>query len=77
MMGPHYGWGWGTMIIGSILMLLFWAALIAFIVWIVRALTKPSGTTSSSPSPLDIAKGRYARGEITKGQVEQPKKDLS
>lgn len=76
MMGPYYGWGWGGMIVGGILMLLFWAAIIALIVWVVRTLSRPSGASSTS-TPLDIAKVRYARGEITKEQFEQLKKDLS
>jgi len=52
----------------------FCAALIAFGVWVFRLLTRPS--PPAHQSPLDIAKARYARGEITHEQYEQLKKDL-
>jgi putative membrane protein len=60
-------------------MILFWGAIIALVVWLVRSLARPSQTgPSDSPlSPLDIAKARYARGEISKEEFEQLKKDLS
>lgn len=79
MMGYYSGWGWIGAVMGGIFMLLFWAALIFFIIWLIRSLTQPSrsSTTPPTPSPLDIAKARYARGDITKEQFEQLKKDLS
>lgn len=75
-----YGWNWGWMALGSILMLIFWGGIIALIVWAIIRFTRheTSGNTSSSGrNPLDIAKERYARGEITKEQFEQIKRDLT
>jgi putative membrane protein len=71
------GYGLGMMIFGFLLMILFWGGIIALIVWAVRRSTghRPNGL--SVRSPLDIAKERYAKGEITKEQFEQIKKDLS
>ena len=68
-----FGW-WG--VVGVIFMLLFWAGLIALIVWGIKTLTRGGGTTSRS-TPLDIAKERYAKGEISKEEFEQIKKSLA
>lgn len=62
------------MIFGSLWMIIFWAAIIALIVWIVRKFTSQKGPSNNA---IEIAKQRYARGEITKEQFEQIKKDLS
>ncbi|MHB8104579.1 MAG: SHOCT domain-containing protein [Dehalococcoidales bacterium] len=71
----HEGMGW-WMVFGGILMLLFWGGLIAFAIWGIRRLTRHNASGSIN-NPLDIARERYARGEITKAQFEQIKKDLS
>ena len=69
----HQGMGW-WMVFGVILMILFWGGIIALVVW---GINRISGHGSGgSPTPLEIAKQRYARGEITKEQFEQIKKDL-
>jgi len=68
-----FGWGW--MALGIFLMVIFWGSIIALIVWIVRRATN-RGASSGGVSPLDIAKERYARGEISREQFEQIKKDL-
>ena len=69
----HEGMGW-WMVFGGILIILFWGGIIALIIWGISRLTGHS--TSGKATPLDIAKERYARGEITKEQLEQIKKDL-
>lgn len=70
--------GWGWMLLGGIWMIIFWGIIIFLIVWGVKKLTEHrGGATYEHRSPLDIAKERYARGEISKEQFEQIKKDLS
>jgi putative membrane protein len=69
----HDGW-W--MIFGGIWMLLFWGGLIALIIWGISRLTGHGGPTQKR-SALDIARERYARGEISREELEQIKKDLS
>jgi len=61
----------------AIPMALFWGGLIVLIVWGIRRLTERDNNGSLKGSPLDTAKQRYARGEITREQFEQLKKDLS
>jgi len=75
------GMGW-WMLWGGLMMVLFWGAIIALVVWAVQSLgrrddarTQP-GATSPARTPLDIAKERYARGEISRDEFEQMKRDL-
>ena len=75
----HEGMGW-WMVFGGIWMVVFWGAIIALIVWGVKKLTERGDSgqgTTVKPDPLDIAKERYAKGEISKEEFEQIKKDLS
>ena len=77
MYGIYNGWGWGNMMGwfgGGIMMILFWAAVIYFIVWLVRN-NKTSG--AEDKKALDILKERYAKGEIDKNEFEEKKKDLT
>ena len=76
-----YGdWGYGSMMGGwfggGILMVVFWALVIALIVWAVRE-TNGRHHRHYSNSALDILKERYAKGEIDREEFESKKKDLS
>ena len=75
MMGYMLGGGWLWMVFGFLFFILFWGAVIWLIVWAVKKATGHKAATTESA--LDIAKMRYARGEINKDQFEQIKKDLS
>jgi putative membrane protein len=57
-------------------MVVFWGGLIALIVWGIKKLTE-RGNSTPKRRPLDIAKERYAKGEISREEFEQIKKDLS
>ena len=70
----HYSAGMGWWMIAW--MVVFWGVLIALIVWGIRKLTE-RGDSIRKQDPLDVVKERYARGEITKEEFEQFKKDLS
>lgn len=79
MMGPWMMGGWGFPFLGGIVMLLFWGLVIAGIVWLVQSLSRGAGPGISAPpaeSPLEILKRRYAKGEISKEQFEEMKRDL-
>lgn len=61
----------------GIFMMLFWGIfLIIIIVVVLRLLKHHEIGTGRKVDSLDIAKERYAKGEITKLEFEQLKKDL-
>ena len=75
----HDGCGW-WMVFRGIWMLVFWVAIIALVVWGVKKRVgheESKGSTPERRDPLEIAKERYAKGQISKEEFEQIKKDLS
>lgn len=69
--GVGFGFGWGMVALGVLLL----GAIIALIVLAFKRLA-PRRSVTGGTDVLDIIKARYARGEITKDQYEQMKKDL-
>ena len=72
----HDGMGW-WMLFGSIWFVIFWGLIIWAVVTVVSK--SAGGQPSQAPgeeSPLDIAKKRYARGEISKEEFERLREDL-
>lgn len=65
----------GWMIFGAVMMVIFWAGIIWAVAWVIRR-TVNHIYHGENMTPLDIVKARYARGEITKDQFDQLKKDL-
>jgi uncharacterized membrane protein len=85
---PHYAqmgwrhmdrWGWG----GGFFMMFLWVILIIAAIYIaVRLTQKGAGGTGGATTPpqdsaLDILQKRYARGEISKEEFEERRKDLA
>ena len=74
------GYYWGNMADfgfgGGIMMFVFWAAIIIFIVWVVKEIGGKNHERTNSNSALEILKERYAKGEINKEEFEAKKKDL-
>lgn len=79
MMGNYYGnmFGWGLG--GGIMMIIFWVAIIFFIVWIAREMNGKNNSNSArhEKSAIEILEERYAKGEINKKEFEEKKRDLS
>ena len=67
---PWYGW------IGPILMIGFWALVVTAIVFFIRYLVRESRRSRRDPPFLEILKARYAKGEISKEEFEEKKRDL-
>jgi len=81
MMGWDYGWG--MMFFGGLLMLLFWGVVIALAVWAIRALTRSERDrnegrplASRENSAIEILKQRYAKGEISREEFQNMRRDL-
>jgi putative membrane protein len=74
------GWGCGMGWPWPIMMLVFWIAVIAGIVFIMRrlALSANRGRGGApEESALDILKKRYAKGEVSKDEYDRIRKDIS
>ncbi|MGB8506332.1 SHOCT domain-containing protein [Mycobacterium sp.] len=64
-----YGWDWGGWIVITVVMVLFWAAVITAIVLAVRYLAGGVGQRSQggdrlTRTPEDVLAERFARGDI-------------
>ncbi len=84
MWGNGFGMG-GAWLLGGLMMLLFWAVVIGLTAWAIWAFTRrqtghvdysnpPQATARPAPQgdpALQIAKERYARGEITREQYDE------
>ena len=74
------GMGW-WMLWGGLMMVFFWGAIIALAIWAVQSVGRgDDGHTQSGATPprtpLEIAKERYARGEISREQFEEVRRTL-
>ncbi len=78
-MGPYgyfYPWHSGLWLGAMVLwMLLFWALVIGGIAWLISAL-RPREAPGGPEDPLETLRRRYARGEITREQYEEMRRDL-
>ncbi len=72
--GANEGMGW-WMVFGGILMVVFWGGVIGLVVWGIRNYGRKEGGLDSA-SPLEIARHRYAQGEITREEFEEIKATL-
>jgi putative membrane protein len=73
MMGNYgYGMGYGGIFFG----LLFWIFIIAVAYLLIKLLMEQNKSRGEENSALDIAKERYAKGEITKEEFEEIKRNL-
>ena len=80
MWGPYgYGTGWGWMMVGWIMMVVFWGLVIVGIVALIRWVNSRNvpGRAGYSERPMEILRRRYAAGEITKEQYETMKRDIA
>ncbi len=67
-----YGFG-GMGLVGTIVMLIVFVAVVLLVVWAVRA-GIPSRYGSVGETPLGILKRRYAAGEIKQAEFDQARR---
>jgi len=75
--GDHMGWdgGWGW--VWMIWMSLFWLVVIGLIAWGIVAFSRHDHRREpGSNAAMEIARQRYARGEISKEEFDARKRDL-
>lgn len=76
--GHHMEWGeWGWL--WMIIMMIGGAILVAVVIYVLAKSfyrREPQGKPAGTESPLDIAKRRYAAGEIDSEQYEKIKRDI-
>lgn len=72
MMDYGYGGGWWIVIIGFI----FWILVLIGLVLLIKYLWEHGGAKAGQESALEILKTRYAKGEISKEEFEEKKKDI-
>ncbi|TAK57275.1 SHOCT domain-containing protein [Patescibacteria group bacterium] len=60
---------------GGVFMILFWVLVLYGIIWFFRK-ESVSNSTHTKGNALEILKERYVKGEITKHQFEEMKKDI-
>ena len=84
-MYPEQYWQWHTWWVFPMFMPIFWIIMIALCLYFIfgRSNAKrpwsPGAGSGPGPEPetaLDILKKRYAKGEITKDEFEQMKRDI-
>ena len=72
MWGAHEGMGW-WMMFGAV----FWIVVFGALIYAISVFSRGEPRSrDSSESPLDIAKRRYASGEISAEEFERIKRDI-
>ncbi len=76
---PHMGaWGWGGMIFGPIMMIVFLALIVGAVVLVIRWTgLGGSAVAGGANKARHILDERFARGEIDKDDYEERKRVLS
>ncbi len=69
----NYGWGMGF---GWLFMIIFWVLVVLGVVYLLKLVSGGARREEKRDTALDILKQRYAKGEITKEEFEEKKKDL-
>ena len=72
----YYGFGWIGMILGLVIFVAVVVGIVLLVVWAVRKGSGSNKLAATGELAQDIAKMRYARGEITREEYQQLLSDL-
>jgi len=76
-LGMMDGYSFGVMGYGMLILgLIFWILVFAGLVLLIKYLWEGGRRKGVEESALEVLKKRYARGEISKEEFEEKKKDL-
>jgi putative membrane protein len=70
------GYGWGMTGVGWFGMMLFWVLVIVAVVFLVRSFEGFWPRLPRADRSLEIARERFAKGELTREEFEAVKKSL-
>lgn len=74
MFWPHMGgWGW---VAGGLGLILVIGLIVALVVVLMRSSNSPTGREPGPNQALELLKQRYARGEITRDEYEEIRRDI-
>jgi putative membrane protein len=81
-MPPDYFWQWHTWWVFPMFMPIFWLVIIGLCLYFIFGRRRSSrtwipGRGFEGETALDILKKRYAKGEISKDEFEQMKRDIA
>jgi putative membrane protein len=74
--GMMDGYGYGMSSGMWIFVLIFWILILVGLILLIKYLWEGAGAKRVEESALEVLKKRYARGEISKEEFEEKKKDL-
>ena len=70
------GWGAGNWMVMGLMMVIFWGAVIALVVWLIRrSRVAPRAGGPATPADRELAE-RFARGEIDEAQFTRTRSVL-
>jgi putative membrane protein len=71
----HEGMGW-WMVFGGAMWLIFVVLIVVLVIAVIRPSTTQRGEARREDDAMEIARSRYARGEISREEFEQLRKHL-
>ncbi|MDE1819655.1 MAG: hypothetical protein KGJ23_13380 [Euryarchaeota archaeon] len=76
MMGYYWGGNWGSMALVGVLVMVVFLGLFLFLLYVLFRGASAPAVSMGGADPVEVARLRYARGELTKAQYDQLLLDL-